>query len=62
ESWKNSLEVAYEIDQRFELAGTYLEMGLRLQDRSYLEAAEEILTEIGAMGHLAKLARAGYSF
>ena len=60
--WERSLAVARELDQVYELGVTYLEIGWRLQDRSYLESAEEILTEIGAGWHLAQLQKAEVRF
>ena len=46
--WQRSLAVAEEIGMRHELGLTYLEMGMRLKERAYLEKAEAIFGEIGA--------------
>jgi class 3 adenylate cyclase/tetratricopeptide (TPR) repeat protein len=45
--WGKSLALA-ENEQPYELAMTYLEMGRRLGEKSYLETGKEILVEIGA--------------
>jgi len=62
DSWKRSLDVADEQKHFYELGLTYLELGLRLQDRSYLEPAEDILSEIGAEFHMTQLQRVRQSF
>lgn len=55
DSWQRSLDMAAAMDHRYELGLTYLEMGLRLQDRAYLKSAEQILGEMDARWHLARL-------
>ncbi len=61
-AWERSLAVAEELQQHYELGVTHLEIGWRLQDRSHLESAEVILTEIGAAWLLARLEEAFHSF
>jgi tetratricopeptide (TPR) repeat protein len=62
DSWKRSLDIADKQKHLYECGLTYLEMGLRLQDRSYLEPVEAILSEIGAGFHLTQLQRVRQSF
>ena len=47
--WLRSLAVAMELEARYDLGVTNLEMGRRMGDRVYLERAEAIFAEIGAM-------------
>jgi tetratricopeptide (TPR) repeat protein len=54
EWWQRSLALAEELNERFDLAATHLEMGLRLGDRSHLGGAVAILAEIGAGWDLAR--------
>ena len=46
-SWNQSLEIAGELKQQFELGRTYLEIGLRLQDEGQLTMAGTILSGLG---------------
>jgi hypothetical protein len=46
--WDKSLAIASEIGQPYELAATYLEMGVRLKEKTYVEKARKMLEEIGA--------------
>ena len=54
EWWQKSLKAAGEMGMRYDLGMTHLEMGKRLKDRSHLEQAEKIFTEIGAEFDLAQ--------
>ncbi len=58
ESWQRSLEVAEGLEQHYEIGVTYLEMGWRLRERSYLERAKPILLRSGAAWHLVQLQKA----
>jgi tetratricopeptide (TPR) repeat protein len=57
-SWKRSLSVAEGLDQHYESGSTHLELGRRLKERSHLERAEAIFTEMAATWHLALLEEA----
>jgi class 3 adenylate cyclase/tetratricopeptide (TPR) repeat protein len=46
--WAKSLETAGRFGQPYEVAMTYKEMGLRLEEPAYLEKAAGLLAEIGA--------------
>ena len=52
--WERSLGLAEEMDMRYELGMTHLEMGRRLKDRGHLEQAEKIFADIGAEFDLAQ--------
>jgi hypothetical protein len=52
--WQRSLKRAEELGMSYELGMTHLEMGQRLNDRSHLQKAEAIFTEIGAEFDLAQ--------
>ena len=52
--WNKSLIGAKELGAKYEQGLTYLEMGKRLEDSTYLEYAESIFTEIGAKLDLAQ--------
>ena len=53
--WQRSLAVAEEQGTRYELGMTCLEIGKRMQDRSYLVRSEQIFAEIGANLDLARV-------
>ena len=46
--WQRSLSLAEEMEQRYDVGMTHLEMGRRLGERTHLECAATILAEIGA--------------
>jgi len=48
EWWQKSLKAAEKMGMRYDSGMTYLEMGVRLKDRTQLEKAEAIFAEIGA--------------
>jgi tetratricopeptide (TPR) repeat protein len=52
--WQRSLTLAEQMNVRYELGKTLLDMGSRLGDRSYLEKAIAILSEVGAEWDLAR--------
>lgn len=52
--WRRSLALAEEMEQRYDLGVTHLEMGQRLGEHAHLERAEAILAEIGAEWDLAR--------
>jgi class 3 adenylate cyclase/tetratricopeptide (TPR) repeat protein len=52
--WRRSLSLAEEMNVRFELGRTHLEMGRQLEDVAHLEAAVSIFTEIDSQWELAK--------
>lgn len=53
--WRRSCTVAERLGARYDLGVTYLEMGQRTGEGSYLERAETIFTEIGARFDLARV-------
>ncbi len=57
-AWEQSLAVASELEQHYELGLTHLEIGRRLGKKSHLERAEAILSKIGAEWHLVRLREA----
>jgi len=46
--WQRSLDSAQELGAKYDEGMTYLEMGKRMKDSTYLEHAKTIFTEIGA--------------
>jgi len=51
--WQRSLASAQELEERYELGLTHLEMGQRLGERAHVEQAEKILEQVGACLDLA---------
>jgi hypothetical protein len=52
--WQRSLALAEELGQRYDLGLTHLEMGRRMGERTHLERAKAILSELGAEWDLAQ--------
>jgi hypothetical protein len=51
--WQRNLALAQELEERYELGLTHLEMGQRLGERAHVEQAEKILGQVGACLDLA---------
>jgi hypothetical protein len=51
--WQRSLALAQELEERYVLGLTHLEMGQRLGERAHVEQAEKILGQVGACLDLA---------